>query len=91
MKWDDTITRRDAAYEESGIYHMTVGTFTVEAAPDLERYLSLGSRLVFLIDWNRARKRLRPFLPKVEVLALLRWAADNDLGHEAFCARAANR
>ncbi len=84
VKWDDTITRRDAAYEE-GIYHMTVGTFTAEAAPDLERYLEwLGSRLVFLIDWNRARKRLRPFLPKVEVLALLRWAADNDLGHEAF-------
>jgi uncharacterized protein Yka (UPF0111/DUF47 family) len=84
VKWDDTITRRDASYVE-GLYHMTVGTFTAEAAPQLERYLEwLGSRLVFLIDWNRARKRLRPFLPKARVLALLRWAADNDLGHEAF-------
>jgi len=84
VKWNDTITRRDAAYEE-GLYHMTVGTYAAPSVADLERYLEwLGSRLVFLIDWNRARKRLRPFLPKGKVLALLRWAADNDVGHEAF-------
>ncbi|HXZ48550.1 MAG TPA: hypothetical protein VEG27_05980 [Usitatibacter sp.] len=84
VKWDDTITRRDPAYE-GGIYHMTVGTFAAGDAPQLEDYLEwLGSRLVFLIDWNRARKRLRSFLPKAKALALLRWAADEELGHVAF-------
>ena len=31
----------------------------------------LGSRLVFLIDWNRARKQLRGFLRGPDRLALL--------------------
>ena len=44
----------------------------------------MGSRLVFLIDWNRARKRLRLLLPRKEGADLLKWAADNDLGHMAF-------
>jgi uncharacterized protein Yka (UPF0111/DUF47 family) len=39
---------------------------------------------VFLIDWNRARKRLREFLPKDEVVRLLKWAADRDYGHRGF-------
>ena len=36
----------------------------------------LGSRLVFLIDWNRARKQLRGFLRGPDRVALLRSAAD---------------
>jgi uncharacterized protein Yka (UPF0111/DUF47 family) len=44
----------------------------------------MGSRLVFLIDWNRARKRLRLLLPRKDVSELLKWSADNDYGHMAF-------
>src|SRR6185369_5606124 len=44
----------------------------------------LGSRLVFLIDWNRARKRLQLLVPRTEALSILTWAAENDLGHMAF-------
>jgi uncharacterized protein Yka (UPF0111/DUF47 family) len=44
----------------------------------------LGSRLVFLIDWNRARKALRAFLPGDARTELLRWAAAQDIGHRAF-------
>lgn len=44
----------------------------------------LGSRLVFLIDWNRARKQLRDFLPNSARVALLRWAAEQEVGHRAF-------
>jgi len=52
---------------------------------ELRRYLEhLGSRLVFLIDWNRARKRLRHFVGKSEAVELLRWAADEDVGHMGF-------
>ena len=51
------------------------------AAPTCE---FLGSRLVFLIDWNRARKQLRAFLRGRRRLALLRWAADQEVGHRGF-------
>ncbi len=44
----------------------------------------LGSRLVFLIDWNRARKQLRGLLPNSARIALLRWAAEQEVGHRAF-------
>jgi uncharacterized protein Yka (UPF0111/DUF47 family) len=84
VDWDDTRSRTDRSMEE-GVYHLCVGTFNARDAQELERYLAfLGSRLVFLIDWNRARKRVRQLLPKKEALALLKWAADNDFGHMAF-------
>jgi len=44
----------------------------------------LGSRLVFLIDWNRARKQLRGFLRASDRLTLLSWAAETQCGHRAF-------
>ena len=44
----------------------------------------LGSRLVFLIDWNRARKQLRGFLRGPDRVALLRSAADAEIGHRGF-------
>jgi uncharacterized protein Yka (UPF0111/DUF47 family) len=44
----------------------------------------LGSRLVFLIDWNRARKQLRGFLRAPDRLTLLSSAAVDDIGHRGF-------
>ena len=40
--------------------------------------------MVFLIDWNRARKRLRNFVKKKDVIDILKWAADNNYGHMGF-------
>ncbi|MBV6476130.1 MAG: DUF47 family protein [Rhodocyclaceae bacterium] len=82
--WEDTRSRADHAMED-GVYHLCTGTYAARKAKELEDYLAfLGSRLVFLIDWNRARKRLRQLLPKKESLALLKWAADHNHGHMAF-------
>lgn len=79
--WDDTRSRTDEDMED-GVYHMAVGKFTANNVAGLSDYLGfLGSRLVFLIDWNRARKRLRLLLPKKETQLLLKWAADEDIGH----------
>jgi uncharacterized protein Yka (UPF0111/DUF47 family) len=44
----------------------------------------LGSRLVFLIDWNRARKQLRSFQRGQDRTALLAWAAETETGHRGF-------
>lgn len=44
----------------------------------------LGSRLVFLIDWNHARKQLRGFQRGADRLALLSWAAKTETGHRGF-------
>jgi len=66
-------------------YEMTEGQYVAETPEQLAGFLSfVGSRLVFLIDWNRARKRLERLVSKSESVALLRWAADNNIGHRAF-------
>lgn len=82
--WGDTLSRTDREMED-GVYHLCVGQFTADSDSGLTDYLAfLGSRLVFLIDWNRARKRLRLLLPKRESMALLKWAADENIGHMAW-------
>jgi hypothetical protein len=63
VRWEDTVSRRAQGLRE--LYHLCLGTFTTNDRDSLLSYLTfLGSRLVFLIDWNRARKRLRRFAPR---------------------------
>jgi len=82
--WEDNRSRQDSGME-SGVYHLGLGRITLASSQALRDFLQfLGSRLVFLIDWNRARKRLRLFMPKAETLTLLKWAADENIGHMAF-------
>ena len=84
VDWGDTLSRTDRSMAD-GVYHLCIGTFAAANRAELEDYLAfMGSRLVFLIDWNRARKRLRLLLPKKDVAELLKWSADNDHGHMAF-------
>lgn len=84
VKWQDTRSRKDAGMED-GVYHLCVGSFAARSQAQLRDYLEhFGSRLVFLIDWNRARKRLRLFVPRKAAIELLKWAADNDIGHMAW-------
>jgi len=84
VAWGDVHSRTDQTFAD-GVYHLCVGTYTACDKADLKAYLiHLGYRLVFLIDWNRARKRLQLLVPRTEALSLLTWAAENDLGHMAF-------
>jgi uncharacterized protein Yka (UPF0111/DUF47 family) len=65
----------------------TLATGRLEAADEAacRDYLTfLGSRLVFLIDWNQARKQLRGFLRGSDRLVLLSWAAEAEIGHRGF-------
>ena len=63
----------------------SAGKYVADSTADIERFLRfVGSRLVFLIDWNRARKRLARLVSKSTAIDLLRWAADNNVGHRGF-------
>jgi len=85
MKWEDTLSKRGGPQLDSGMYHLSVGKFTAKDPAELRAFLGhFGSRLVFLIDWNRARKSFRNFLRKKDCIAALKWAADNDVGHMGF-------
>ncbi|MGB7932364.1 MAG: phosphate transport regulator, partial [Gammaproteobacteria bacterium] len=84
VDWQDTRSRMDAGMQD-GVYHLCVGNYTAPGNARLRAYLDhLGSRLVFLIDWNRARKRLRRFVPRKTAIKLLKWAAEENIGHMAW-------
>ena len=66
-------------------FYLATGRIEAADAEACRAYLEfLGSRLVFLIDWNRARKQLRGFLRGPDRIALLRWAAEAEIGHRGF-------
>lgn len=64
---------------------MVVGRVDADSPAALQQFLALlASRLVFLIDWNRARKQLGRFVRKSDAVATLEWAAEHNVGHRAF-------
>ncbi len=84
MTWEGTDQRKSEKVE-TGSYLLATGTFAAKDETGLEGYLAhLGSRIVFLIDWNRMRKRLRAFVNKKQAVAALKWAAVNDFGHRGL-------
>jgi uncharacterized protein Yka (UPF0111/DUF47 family) len=84
VSWDDTRSRRAPGLADDAFF-VCVGRLEAADAGELARFLEhLGSRLVFLIDWNKARKTLQAFVPKAEALAALDWAAESNIGHRAL-------
>jgi hypothetical protein len=83
--WTDPNSNQIEALAGGAPFFMSTGTLNTTDDKQLLAYLDyLGSRLVFLIDWNRARKQLRGFLKAEHRLRLLRWATDSDIGHRGF-------
>lgn len=84
VEWQQTDTRTSTDLENAA-YLLTTATYKAETDADLMRYLEhLGSRIVYLIDWNKMRKRLRAFVSKERAVEVLRWAAENDFGHRGL-------
>ena len=70
--------------DDSGFFLVT-GQYEAESSEDRNAFLtSLGAALVFLIDWNKARKLLRTWLAKDDAASILEWAARQRFGHRAF-------
>jgi uncharacterized protein Yka (UPF0111/DUF47 family) len=84
MTWEGTEQRRSDKLS-SGQYLLATGCFHAPDEAGLARFLThLGSRIVFLIDWNHMRKRLRGFVSRARAVGVLKWAADNDYGHRGL-------
>lgn len=84
-KWAATQSKVDAALNEGHAYTFGTALFACANEAALGKVLEgIASRIVFLIDWNRARKRLLPFVGKSEAIAVLREVARLDAGHMAW-------
>lgn len=65
-------------------YLVGKATLKAEGQDLLDGLAAVASRIVFVIDWNRARKRLQNFVRKPQACALLRHAAQEEWGHMAW-------
>ena len=90
--WSEAATRTEPGLNQGQAYH--VGTACWQAADDAALQTALaavGARIVFLIDWNRARKRLLPFVGKDDAIEVLSAAAGRECGHMAWLLAGADR
>lgn len=82
-----TVSDRHASDLEEDIFYLATGTFEAPNLAALDGALEqLGASLVFLIDWNKARKSLGRLVSKSAAVSLLDWAADREFGHRAYLA-----
>lgn len=65
-------------------YQVGKATLAAKGQKLLDGLEAVASRIVFLIDWNRARKRLQNFISKPLAYALLQRSAQEELGHMAW-------
>jgi uncharacterized protein Yka (UPF0111/DUF47 family) len=84
-QWSGLESRTSADLNDGAAYSVATAQFDCRDERTLDAALEgIASRIVFLIDWNRARKRLKAFVEKEEAIAVLAEAARLDVGHRAW-------
>jgi uncharacterized protein Yka (UPF0111/DUF47 family) len=70
---------------DKDIFYLVTGRYAADDAKARDEFLEvLGASLVFLIDWNKARKILRNWVANGDAANILDWAARHRVGHRAF-------
>jgi uncharacterized protein Yka (UPF0111/DUF47 family) len=83
--WSGLASRADANLNQGAAYSVATAQFDCVDDAAVDAALEgIGSRIVFLIDWNRARKGLRAFVEKEDAIAVLTEVARLEVGHRAW-------
>lgn len=84
-QWSGPETRISADLNDGEAYSVATAQFNCADDQALDTALEgIASRIVFLIDWNHARKRLHAFVARQDAIAVLAEAARLDIGHRAW-------
>jgi len=84
-QWSKQETRKSDALNQGEAYRVGIAEFQCGTEEELLTALeNIGARIVFLIDWNRARKRLNLFVEKDASVAILKECAVDECGHMAW-------
>jgi hypothetical protein len=84
-KWSGLDRHVAAGLGEDNAFFLVTGQYQADSAADRNAFLAaLGAALVFLIDWNKARKLLRGWVAKDDAARILDWGARQRIGHRAL-------
>ncbi len=85
VRWSGLEPKKADWVGDHNAFDLLTGRYDAETSEQRNVFLeAIGASLVFLIDWNKARKALRAFLAKDEAIRILDWAARSRVGHRAF-------
>ena len=85
VKWTRLHQERAEDLAKGEAFYLVTGRYEAGSREALLAFLeAIGAALVFLIDWNKARKALRKLVSNSDAVAVLDWGARHEVGHRAF-------
>lgn len=85
VAWSGLERKSAEGLGEEAVFYLVTGRLEAPDAAVRNGFLkALGASLVFLIDWNKARKVLRTWVSKSDAVEILDWAARLRIGHRGF-------
>jgi len=85
VQWSGLNRKSAEGLGDDGVFYLVTGRHTADSHNGNNALLeAIGASLVFLIDWNKARKVLRTQISKGDAVRVLDWAARNQVGHRGF-------
>ncbi len=85
VEWSGLHAEKAEGLAEGEPFYLVTGRYRAETSEQRNALLdAVGAALVFLIDWNKARKALRKLISNEEAIRVLAWAARHEYGHRAW-------
>lgn len=85
VDWSKGAAEKVEGLAEGEAFHLVTARLAPADAAERDAFLeAIGAALVFLIDWNKARRQLQRFVAKSDAIEILRRAARARKGHRAF-------
>jgi uncharacterized protein Yka (UPF0111/DUF47 family) len=85
VNWSGLGRERAKGFADGDAFYLITGHYQADNDKSREAFLeAIGTSLVFLIDWNKARKSLRNLVDRQSATRLLDWAARHRIGHRAY-------
>ena len=85
VQWSGLERKTAQGLGDDGTFYLVTGRFPADTGKVQGEFLeAVGASLVFLIDWNKARKVLRNWISKGDIIVVLDWAARHRFGHRGF-------
>jgi hypothetical protein len=85
VQWSGLDRKTARGLADDDVFYLVTGRYVSGDAKERAAFLeAIGASLVFLIDWNKARKALRTLVSKGDALNILDWSARNRFGHRGF-------
>jgi uncharacterized protein Yka (UPF0111/DUF47 family) len=84
VHWSGLDRKTAEGLGDDGVFYLVTGRYPIDGGNRDAFLEAVGASLVFLIDWNKARKVLRGWVSTGDAVHVLDWAARHRFGHRAF-------